>query len=443
MSTASLNRQSPKNLGDLIQEDRVHRDVYTDPAIFADEMTHIFAATWVFVLHESEIPEAGDFKLVHLGLREYIATRDSEGGIHVFANRCSHRAATVCREDSGNASTFTCPYHGWKYDNTGRLFGVPGKNAYGKGFNKRELHLARPAQIDSYRGFVFATLNADAPPLIEHLAHAKGFLDDWIDHQGGTDNIVVAGAHHFDMACNWKVVYDNAGDGYHVPFSHQSLLLMTNERYGGGDMSYFASADRSGMSLYKLGNGHTVLDQRPDMYKESAWRQQRPQPGREVFEAHVNATVAADEVAKVLDSAVGAGLNLNIFPNLLLIGNQIQVLQPLASNRTVVHWHATQRADADPQLKTMRMRTQEDFPVLGEMDDASNFEECQRGMENHPEDEWIDISRHVDTGEDLTDENGLIKSPVTSEIHMRAYFSQWLHLMQATPELTVAKTKVK
>lgn len=427
----------------LVQDYRVHRSLYTDDQIFSREMSHVFAATWVYLLHESEIPNAGDFRQVWMGTREFIASRDEHGKINVFANRCSHRGATVCRERSGNGSGFTCPYHGWKYDNSGQLFGIPGKTAYGPEFKRRDLDLARPAQVDSYKGFLFATLNPEAPSLTEHLAGAARFMDEWMDHQGGPENIVVSGAQRYHLECNWKMVYDNAGDGYHVPFSHQSLLMMTNQRYGGGDMSYFADADRSKMHLYSLGNGHTVIDQRSDMFQNSAWEQQRPQPGRENFERHVLATEAPDKVKAKLESAVGAGMNLNIFPNLLLIGNQIQVIQPLRAGATAMHWNATRRRDADNSLNTMRMRTQEDFPIMGEMDDATNFEECQRGLANSPEDEWVDISRHFETGKDVENDEGLVVGLVTSELHMRAYYAQWKRLMSSNPTLTVDKSKVK
>ncbi|NLZ10511.1 MAG: aromatic ring-hydroxylating dioxygenase subunit alpha [Alcaligenaceae bacterium] len=443
MSTTAIRPGSNAlALDELVQQDRVHRRVYTDPDIFALEMDRVFAANWVYLLHLSEIPGIDDFKQVWIGTRNFVVSRKGDNKVTVFANRCSHRAATVCREPGGTASTFTCPYHGWKYDSRGQLFGVPGKTAYGNTFKARDMHLARPAQVAIYKGLVFATLNDKAPGLEEHLGHAKRFIDDWLNHQGGHENLCVAGAQRFKLKCNWKVVYDNAGDGYHVPFSHQSLLKMTNDRYGGGDMSYFADADRSNMKLYDLGNGHTLIDQRPDMHKVSAWKQQRPQPGREHFEMHVHNTNKSEVVNTVLDSAVGAGMNLNIFPNLLFIGNQIQVLQPVSANEVLVHWYATQRADADSEMQSIRMRTQEDFPIMGEMDDASNFEECQRGMETSPDDEWIDISRHFETGKDQEEEPGLTVSLVTSELHMRAYFNKWRALMSVQPILNVEKTKL-
>src|SRR5258708_37632167 len=105
---------------------------------------------------------------------------------------------------------------------------------------------------------------------------------------------------------------------------------MTKERYGGGDMAYFADADRSRMSNNALDNGHTVVDQRPEMHGNSAWREQRPQPGREPYEAHVAATHSRDQAQRVLDTTVGAGMKPNILPQLALIGNPVQVIPPLA-----------------------------------------------------------------------------------------------------------------
>jgi phenylpropionate dioxygenase-like ring-hydroxylating dioxygenase large terminal subunit len=441
MSAVTNLKRGDGEFDRLVQDDRVHRSVYVDPEIFAREMDNIFAGTWVYLLHESELRNPGDYRQAWIGTREVFVTRDEDGQINVLSNRCSHRGAVICREFQGNASTFTCPYHGWRYDARGQLFGIPGKNAYGPTFKSRGMNLARPAKVASYKGLVFATLNPNAIPIVEHLGNAAGFIDAWLDHQGGPENIIVSGAQRFKVNCNWKMVYDNAGDGYHVPFSHQSLLVMTSQRYGGGDMSYFGDADKSKMPLHSLDNGHTIVDQRPEMFAENAWDQQRPQPGREPFEEYVAKTVDPDRSKAVLESAVGAGMNLCIFPNLLFIGNQIQVLQPVRVDQMFVHFHATRRRDGDEHLNAIRLRTQEDFPILGEMDDADNFEECQRGLMGSPEDEWVDISRHFETGKDVFGDDRLVTAPVTSELHMRNYYAQWKRLMKAQPTLRVTKEK--
>ena len=150
------------------------------------------------------------------------------------------------------------------------------------------------------------------------------------------------------------------------------------------------------MVSYALGNGHSVIDQRPAHGEEPGnfWRNQRPQPGREWFEEKIRAE-HGDEADHLLDLAVGAQINLSIFPNLLIIGNQVQVIEPLGVDRTQLTWHAT-RVDGVPEVvNTSRMRTQEDFPAFGEPDDQANFEEVQRGLAA-TEAEWIVMNRGLD-----------------------------------------------
>src|ERR1700754_3595248 len=114
----------------LVQEDRAHRLIYTDPAIFEAEMTQIFGGTWTYLAHESEIPNANDFISRRLGLRPLIIVRDSEEKIRALYNRCTHRGTTLCRWDKGNSKSFQCPYHGWNFLNNGRLRGVPWPEGY-------------------------------------------------------------------------------------------------------------------------------------------------------------------------------------------------------------------------------------------------------------------------------------------------------------------------
>lgn len=416
-----------KTINQLIQSGRVHRKVYTEASIFQAEMDKIFQANWVFLLHASQIPKLDDYQTVRMGGRPLIVVRKGDDEFQALLNRCPHRGAKVCRNDSGNSKTFTCPYHGWKFRNSGKAFVIPGANAYGEGFDKDNFSMTAIPRVESYRGFVFATSNENAVSLEEHLGSARQYIDEWLAHQGGEIKVSKS-VQRYKIKCNWKLVFDNAGDGYHVPFSHQSLIQMTTLRYGGGDMQYFGNADETGMGLYALGNGHSVIDQRPEMHKESGWDQQRPQPGRESYETHVRNN--SSQPARDLERAVGAGMNLNIFPNLLLIGNQIQVIDPISVNETVLHWHATLLAGDNEELNAIRMRTQEDFPIMGEVDDAANFESCQEGLETMPEIEWIDISRHMNEGENACYQDVIQHKP-TSEIHSRHYFDTWLQLMSA------------
>ena len=101
----------------LVQEDRVHGDVYLRPEIFELEMDAIFTRGWIYLGHTNEIPEPGDYKLSWMGRASVILTRDESGQAQAMFNRCRHRAATVCQAEQGNANFFRCAYHGWTYDN--------------------------------------------------------------------------------------------------------------------------------------------------------------------------------------------------------------------------------------------------------------------------------------------------------------------------------------
>lgn len=423
---------------DLVREDRVHRAIYTDPDVFRREQRNVFGGTWVYIAHESELPREHDFKTGYLGLRPIIVTRDADGAIHVLFNRCRHRGATVCRAEEGNTRSFTCPYHGWTYQNTGKLTGVPWQTGYGESFDRRDWGLGRPAQVASYRGFVFATLNPEAPPLPEYLGHAASLLDQWIDRNPNARVHARSGAHRMLVRANWKLVYDNGTDGYHPAFSHRSLLQMAKRLGDDRDMQYFGkSPDDGPMYCQYLGNGHTFVDQRPNYPDKPGayWDQQRLQPGREFAEAQIRST-EGERADSLLDLAVGAQMNLNIFPNLLIIGNQIQVLEPQSVDATQLTWFATTLEDVPEWINTLRMRTQEDFPSFGEPDDLANFEECQRGL-RIPELEWVLMNRGhgVPQRQDVED-NGVVTGPVTDELVMRGYLHHWAALMDA--ELTLS-----
>jgi phenylpropionate dioxygenase-like ring-hydroxylating dioxygenase large terminal subunit len=163
----------------LVQDDRIHASLYTDPRIFADEMDRIFHAGWVFVGHDSEIPRPGDYVTRPIGREPVIMVRGKHGGIAVLVNRCMHRGTMLCPADRGSVRTFACPYHGWTYDLSGDLLGVPYPGGYAS-FDKSAHGLMRAPRLASYRGFVFASLSptglrcasTSAPPPGSSIARA-------------------------------------------------------------------------------------------------------------------------------------------------------------------------------------------------------------------------------------------------------------------------------
>jgi fatty-acyl-CoA synthase len=162
---------------DLVQADRIHGSLYTDPRIFADELERIFSRGWVFVGHESEIPTAGDFVTREVGAQPVILVRGPGGEVSVLLNRCAHRGTAVCTAARGTTRVFTCPYHGWTYDLGGALAGVPYPGAYDGPLDRSGRGLARAPRVARYRGFVFASLSPDGVSLEEHLGPAARLID--------------------------------------------------------------------------------------------------------------------------------------------------------------------------------------------------------------------------------------------------------------------------
>lgn len=429
--SASLSTDTPIDWSDLVRADRVHRSLYTDPAVFSRELSRIFGSTWVYLTHESHLPEPDSYVTARLGVRPIIVTRDKKGELHGLFNRCTHRGATICREESGVAKSFQCPYHGWTFRNNGQLVGAPWPDGYGPDFDRTDFGLGTIGRVESYRGFVFGTLNDAAPPLLEYLGQARPWLDYWIDRAPGGEVYLRSAAHRMAYRGNWKLAYDNAGDGYHPAFSHRSLLQMAERLGESKDMAYFGrSPDEGPMRLHYLGNGHSVIDQRPNFDGPGdIWRNQRPQPGREWFEQTIRSNYP-DDADRYLDLCAGSQINLSIFPNLLIIGNQVQVVEPVSVDRTELVWWASTVGGVPDEVNVLRMRTQEDFPAFGEPDDQANFEEVQRGLaiEEVP---WVLMNRGYQLeGRHKVDDDGVVTSPVTDEVHMRGYYSEWLRLMR-------------
>jgi phenylpropionate dioxygenase-like ring-hydroxylating dioxygenase large terminal subunit len=434
---------------ELIQVDRVHRLIYTDPAIFTAEMTHIFGATWVYLAHESQIPQDNDFITRPLGLRPLIVLRDSHGKIRALYNRCTHRGTTLCRFEKGNAKSFQCPYHGWNFLNTGKLRGVPWPDGYACDFRDSKFNVAQVPRVESYRGFIFGTLNADAPSLRDYLGPITKPIDEWLDRNPG-GKVVVCEANRLKFKGNWKLAYDNSCDGYHVVFSHRSLLETENrlaDESNKGMAYYRKSPDEAPMYMQYMGNGHHFKDKRPNLNKRPGglWAIESPHPGMEHAEAEFKRRYG-ERAGELLDLAGSEPVNINIFPNLSLLGNHIQVIDPVSVDETNTIWYGTRivdetgdLGDAVDEINALRMRTQEGFPNFGEVDDVANFEQIQRGLQC-PEDEWIYMNRGLGIPDRVrTLDDGTIRAPATDEMFMREYIQEWKRLMKARPNLAVQR----
>ena len=212
-----------------IQDGLISREIFVDEDIYRKEQEQVFARSWLFIGHESQVQKPGDYFVSRMGEESVILCRDREGRIHAFLNSCRHRGMKVCRYDEGNAPVFTCPYHGWSYATDGQLVGVPFfKDAYHEKLDKSQWGLVEVAQLCNYKGGIWATWDAQAPAFLEYIGDYKLFVDylfdGWDGTEGGTE--VFGGIEKWSIPCNWKFPSENfVGDRYHN-ISHRSVDLV-------------------------------------------------------------------------------------------------------------------------------------------------------------------------------------------------------------------------
>src|SRR6188768_1455110 len=163
----------------------VDRRIFRDQDLYELELERIFARAWNFMAHDSQIPNPGDFFMTFIGEDRVIVVRDNDMQPQVLVNSCRHRGNAVCRADEGHASSFMCTYHGWTYDLKGALVGVPGfKEVYHEELDRENWGLIRAGQVESYKGFVFANMDPEAPDLHDYLGDVGRIGLDLIAAQG-------------------------------------------------------------------------------------------------------------------------------------------------------------------------------------------------------------------------------------------------------------------
>ena len=201
---------------------RVPYRVFADPEIHRLEQERIFRGpVWSYVALEAELPNPGDFKTTFVGDTPVVVSRDKDGSLHAFVNRCAHRGALVCRETKGNRASHVCVYHQWSYDLRGRLTGVPfrkgieGKGGYSPDFDPSEISLPQ-LRVATHRDLVFASFAQDVEPLEDYLGPSQ---TPWLDRVFNRPIRVLGYARQFVHA-NWKLYAENTRDSYHASLLH-------------------------------------------------------------------------------------------------------------------------------------------------------------------------------------------------------------------------------
>ena len=432
----SRYRDDQRALEALIQDDRVHRDLYIDPELFQLEMERLWSRTWIYVGHASQVPQAGDFITVDIASKPVILVRHTDGHVRVLMNRCAHKGTKVVYDFAGNTGkTFRCPYHAWTYRTDGTLLNVPLRAGY-DGTRLYETSSARgltPVTHETYRGFVFARL-ADGPGFRDYFGDSLSSIDNLADRSPEGELEIAGGCLRYLHNCNWKMFVENLNDTMHPMIVHASSAgtakrlwegkpadmpkPMAIEQYApfANDYKFF---DDMGVRVYPHGHGFSGVN----FSIHSAYS-----PVKEYEEAMKRA-YGTERAQQILGTVRH---NTVYYPSLTIKGaiQSIRVARPLAVDKTVIESWTFRLKGAPAKLleRTVMYNRLINSPmsVVGH-DDLHCYRSAQEGLAAQGN-VWVSLHRNFDEQELST---GELTCNGTSEISMRNQFRAWKAFMAA------------
>ncbi|WP_109476142.1 Rieske 2Fe-2S domain-containing protein [Paraburkholderia sp. C35] len=416
-ATIEKVKQLDELLQGAVQDDkengvfRCRRDIFTNADLYDLEMKHIFESNWVYLAHESQVSNNNDYYTTSIGRQPIVVTRDKTGELHAVINACAHKGAMLCRRKHGNQGTFTCPFHGWSFANTGKLLKVKdGKTTeYPIQFNTNGSHdLKKVPRFQSYRGFLFGSLNPDVIPLEEYLGETKVIIDQIVD-QAPNGLEVLRGNSSYIYEGNWKMQMENGCDGYHVSTVHWNYAATMGRRKVEGTQAVDANSwSKSVAGVYGFEHGHILL-----------WTKTMNPEVRPVYQHREE--IAARVGEEKADYIVNQTRNLCLYPNVFLMdqfSTQIRVVRPLSVDKTEVSIFCFAPKGESAESRAIRIRQYEDFfnvSGMGTSDDLEEFRACQAGY-GQTTSMWNDMSRGAPLWVHGPDENakGMGLNPLIS-----------------------------
>jgi anthranilate 1,2-dioxygenase large subunit len=318
--------------------------------VYQQEQQHIFQGNcWSYLCLEVEIAHPGDFRTSFVGEAPVIVTRDANGEIYAFENRCAHRGALISLEERGaKQRNFTCVYHGWSYDLQGNLIGVAFKNGVrGKGgmpasFCMAE-HSPRKLRTAVVHGLVFASFSDDVLPIEEYLGEE---IMTRIERVLGRRQPLVIGRFTQVLPNNWKLYMENVKDSYHASILHLFFTTFAINRLS-----------QTGAIIVDESGGHHVSYSQID-------------PAAERDREYSKQNLRSESAYGLRDPSLLEGFEefpdgitlqiLTVFPTLVLqqIQNSVALRQviPRATQKTDLHWSIIGFADDSPQQRLVRLK---------------------------------------------------------------------------------------
>ncbi len=415
----------------LVQPNQVHRSLYTSPQIFTLEMQRLWARSWLFVGHDSQVPQAGDFITTTLAGQPLLMVKQPDGSVAVLHNRCAHKGAQLTLEPAGHAGrTLQCPYHGWRYALDGRLQGQPLQAGYaGSGFEHcpAAQGLTPYGEVAVHRGFVFARSAAGVggPPFGEWAGELLEALDLLADRSPQGRLQVAGGVLRTVVPANWKVYLENINDAVHPVTAHQSVsdaatAVWTQQGQGAApplamrQMLPFGSGYRffQAMGGRVLPHGHSVLGTQHSIHNDYA---SLPDYAEQLSAAH------GPQRAQAVLAFVPQ--NVVFYPSIAIKGapQVMRVIRPLAVDRTLVEAWAFEAVGAPaPLLESALTYNCVAFSPASIVahDDLHLFECVQQGLAAQGN-EWVSLHREAGLPDDGREVSG------TDEALLRNQYAAW------------------
>ena len=420
----------------LVREQEVHRDVYVSEEVFQLEMEHMFPNSWVYVGHDSQVPNPGDYFGTTIGTQPVLLVRHTDGKVHVLHNRCPHKGTRITSETCGNTGKFfRCPYHAWSFKTDGSLLAIPLKKGYeNTGFEHSHAApgMAPVRHIRNYRGFVFAKINDGGLDFEEFFGESLSSFDNMVDRSPVGQLKVAGGVLRYMHNCNWKMLVENQTDTCHPMVAHESSAGTAVEVWKKAPpgtkkpmaveiiapfMSPYEFFENMGIRIWDNGHGHTGVH-------HSIHSDYSAVPG---YFDKMTAAYGEARAKAILDENRH---NTVYFPNIMIKG-PIQLLRqfkPIAANKTLVESWTFQLVDAPDMLleRTLMYNRLINAPtsIVGH-DDLEMYERAQEGLHSNGN-EWVNLQRLYSP-----DEAGQTNVAIngTSEWPMRHQFRAWTKFM--------------
>ena len=425
-------------LAGLIREDCVHKKVYTDPEVFDLEMERIWNRSWIYVGHDSQVKQPGDYFATSIGRQPVVMTRHKDGKVYVLFNRCSHKGAQVVGDSCGNMPRLRCSYHGYVFDTDGTLLHIPREEGYsGVGFGKgrAESNMQQAPRVDSYHGLVFASLAPDGPDLKTWLSGAAVSIDNLVERSPEGRIEIAGGCFRYLHDSNWKMFVENLNDAMHPMVVHQSssgtAKRVFDERLKEDDpvpfelemlapfTNNYEFFEKMGLTAWDY--GHSVTGGKFSIH--SAYS---PIPG------YMDALIGKYGEQKAREILAVNRHNTVVYPSFTLKGaiTSIRVVKPVAVDKTVIESWVFRQVGAPEELFQRSItycNLINSHANLVGPDDYEAYHRLQYGLQTQDGNEWVSQHRHL--GEDEVDEDGARHATGTSDMVFRHQFRTWKDYM--------------